>query len=83
MKYPKIVRMCKTVYYGPTDHHGSRIRATHMTTKKTATVPYDPALGQEDNHIAAAVKVLGGHPEFGTCVDGGGYIFGLDPRNLP
>jgi hypothetical protein len=77
----KNVRMCKTVYYGPTDSRDSRVRATHLTTKKSVTVPWDHALDAHENHEAAATALLGRAPVFYTSVDGGGYIFGVDPRN--
>lgn len=46
-----------TKYIGPTNTKGSRIRATradHSTGDVTVTVPYDHALGIDDNHRFAA-----------------------------
>ncbi len=77
----RIVRMCSTRYLGPTDHRGGRVKATHLTTRKSVTVSWDHALGIEENHAHAAAAVLGREPEFGTSVDGGGYVFGVDPAN--
>lgn len=78
---PKVVRMCETKYLGPTNHRGSRVRARHITTRRAATLSWDHALDVYENHAAAAELVLGRRPEFSTSVDGGGYIFGVDPRN--
>lgn len=78
---PRNVRMCKTVYYGPTESRGSRVRATHLTTKRVVTVPWDHALDGFDNHVVAATKLLGREPETYTSVAGGGHIFTVDPRN--
>lgn len=79
---PKVVRMCATKYLGPTDHRESRVRARHVTTRKVATVPWDDALDEFENHAAAAEKVLGARPHFSASVDGGGYLMGLDPAKL-
>lgn len=78
---PKVVRMCETKYLGPTNHRGSRVRARHITTRKTATVSWDHALDVFENHAVAAELVLGRRPEFSSSVDGGGFIMGCDPSN--
>jgi hypothetical protein len=44
-----------TRYIGPTNHRGSRIKAS--CERGNVTVAYDHAMGVEDNHRAAA-KVL-------------------------
>jgi hypothetical protein len=73
--------MCTTRYAGPTDTRGGRVIARHVTTGKRATVPWDHALGIEENHERAAAKVLGCMPAFSTSADGGGFIFGVDPSD--
>ena len=75
----RTLRMCATKYLGPTDHRGGRVKATHLTTRKSTTVPWDHALGAHDNHALAAAVLFGRPPEVCTSVDGGGYIFGVDP----
>ena len=79
---PKVVRMCETRYFGPTNHRGSRVRARHVTTRKSKTVPWDHALDAFENHANAAEAVLGGRPQFSASLDGGGYMFGLDPATV-
>ena len=79
---PKTLRMCETRYFGPTDHRGSRVRARHVTTRKSKTVPWDHALDAFENHANAAEAVLGGRPQFSASIDGGGYMFGLDPATV-
>jgi hypothetical protein len=76
------LRMCKTRYAGPTDTRGGRVIATHLTTGKRATTPWDHALGIEENHARAAINVLGGLPTHCTSVDGGGFVFGLEPGEV-
>lgn len=73
------VRMCSTRYAGPTDMRGSRVIATHVTTRERVTVPWDHALDPGANHAVAAARVLGREPEFMASIDGGGYLFGVDP----
>jgi hypothetical protein len=77
----RIVRICSTKYLGPTDTHGGRVKATHLTTRKSVTVPWDRALDIHDNHARAAERIFGRAPEFCTSVDGGGMLFGVDPAN--
>ena len=51
-----------TKYLGPTDHRGSRIKATHKRDSETmwqATVPWDHSLDAEANHQAAAEELVG------------------------
>ena len=79
----RTVRMCRTSYLGPTEHRQPRIRARHLATRKCATVSWNYALDAYENHAGAAERVLGRRPEFGTSVDGCGYIFGVDPKNDP
>jgi predicted RNA binding protein YcfA (HicA-like mRNA interferase family) len=77
----KTIRMCQTRYFGPTNTKGSRVQATHITTRRRVTVPWDHALDRLDNHIAAATKLFGATPDVCARVDGGGYIFGADPSS--
>jgi hypothetical protein len=79
----KVIRMCKTRYAGPTNSRGGRVIATHLTTGKRVTKPWDHALDVLDNHAYAAAHVLGRMPEVCTSIDGGGYVFGVDPANDP
>ncbi len=75
----KTMRVCETKYLGPKDHRGSRVKATHVTTRKSVTLEWDPALDSQGNHALAAQQVLGGEPHWYASVDGGGYLFGRDP----
>jgi hypothetical protein len=77
----KTVRMCATKYLGPTDTRGSRVKATHITTRKSVTVPWDHALDSFDNHATAAGLLFGRRPELSSSIDGGGYMFVVDPAN--
>jgi hypothetical protein len=43
-----------TKYLGPTNHRGSRVKATHTGDYTSVTLSYDYALNSEGNHIAAA-----------------------------
>lgn len=80
---PRVMRTCTTKYLGPTDTRGSRVRARHNATRKVATVSWDHAQDSFENHADAAARVLGRRPEWSSSVDGGGYIFGVDPANDP
>jgi len=51
-----------TRYLGPTNHRGSRIKATHKRDSEAtwqATVAWDHSLSAEANHQAAAEQLLG------------------------
>jgi hypothetical protein len=50
--------MIQTRYRGPTDTRASRVYATHLTTKRRVSVPWDHALDSLDNHLTAARKLL-------------------------
>jgi hypothetical protein len=76
-------RMCTTKYLGPTNSRGARVKATHCTTGRSATLAWDYALDSFDNHAAAAEPVLGRYPEISTATAGGGYIMGVDPHYDP
>lgn len=51
-----------TRYLGPTNHRGSRIKATHKRDSETTwqtTVDWDHSISAEANHQAAAQLLLG------------------------
>jgi hypothetical protein len=70
-----IQRFVTTVYRGPTDHRGSRVIVTNMTTKARITVPWDHALDASENHEAAARHMLGTGPLLSASVAGGGWVW--------
>jgi acetolactate synthase regulatory subunit len=50
-----------TRYLGPTDHRGSRIKATHKRDSETTeqiTISWDYKLNSQANHQAAAEQLL-------------------------
>lgn len=73
----KVFRMCETQYL---NGHG-RVRATHVTTLRSAEVAWDEHRSVEENHAAAAARVLGRAPEFQSSKSDGGFIFGVDPAD--
>lgn len=77
MSERKVYRMVETQYL---NGHG-RVRATHVTTCRSAEVAWDEHRSVEDNHAAAAERVLGRAPEFQSSKADGGFIFGVDPAN--
>ena len=77
---PKVVGMVATKYLGPTDSRVSRVKATNVNTGKKAYVPWDPALTEEDNHVAAAWKLMRCPPSHRSSVAGGGYMFAHERR---
>jgi len=79
---PRIVRMVETTYRTNAAGAGY-VTAKHLTTGKRARVSWDYELGEEENHIQAVVKLIGRRPELRSSVDGGGYIFAIDPANDP
>lgn len=67
-----------TKYLGPTNHRGSRVKATAQAG--SITVSWDHALSVEDNHKAAARALVtrwgwDGDWHGGATPDGGGYVF--------
>ncbi len=48
----------QTSYHGPTNHRGSRVKAT--CDAQTMWVPWDYSLGAEENHRAAAEQLARG-----------------------
>lgn len=65
-------------YHGPTDSRGSRISAA--ANGHRVVVPYDYALGAEENHAAAAIALCHKMKWRGELVSGGlgagaGYVF--------
>ena len=75
---PVAIRMCRVVFHGPGKRR-SRFTATHLTTRKRATVLCDDALDERQNAIAAATKLFGHAPHFIASESGGGYLMGCDP----
>ena len=75
----RVFRMCETRYLGPTNHRGSRVVAKHLTTGKRVTLPWQHELDTFTNHARTAEKCLGAVPTIVTSVDGGGYVFAVDP----
>jgi hypothetical protein len=68
----------ETKYLGPTNHRGSRVKATSQAG--SITVSWDDALDVNDNHRAAAkalAKKLGwpGHYAEGGKADGSGNVY--------
>lgn len=80
---------CMTRFLGPTDHRGSRVKATHVNTRRSVTLAWDHAVGPQENHERAARAVLRttlypapartaapyAGPLHYCSVDGGGYVF--------
>jgi len=48
------MQIITTKYLGPTNHRGSRVKATHTGNYTSVTLGYDHALDSEGNHLAAA-----------------------------
>lgn len=72
-----------TKFFGPTNHRGSRIKATAQAG--SVTVGYDHALNAEDNHLAAATALAAkygweGPLTAGAMPDGRGYAFVMSPN---
>tara|TARA_B100000579_G_C22518705_1_gene705122 strand:+ start:101 stop:394 length:294 start_codon:yes stop_codon:yes gene_type:complete len=68
----------ETKYYGPTNHRGSRIRATAQCGK--VWVSYDHGLNPQQNHAAAAKAFLlkwgwSGQWAGGANASQNGYVF--------
>jgi hypothetical protein len=67
----------KTKYLCPTDHKGSRIKAT-ASGGQTLTIPYDHALSSDDLHVKAALALaarLGWSGEYAAGRDDNGHVF--------
>jgi len=76
-----------TKYLGPTNHRGSRYKATHTGNYTSVTLSADYSLNAENNHTAAALALAeklgwegnytGGHTQDGMVFvsDDGGYCF--------
>lgn len=73
----KVMRMCETRWF----ERDEIVRAVHVTTRASVELAWDDRLGVEENHVAAAARVLGRAPEFQTSKADGGFIFGVDPAN--
>jgi hypothetical protein len=69
-----------TKYIGPTNHRGSRIKAT--CAARSLTVSYDDAMNSTDNHKLAAYKLaetMGWRADYrGGVLPDGGYCFVAD-----
>ncbi len=72
-KYP--LQAITTRYLGPTDHRGSRVKATAQAG--SITVGLDYALGQDENHHAAAEALA---KRYGWETDGWASGVGADGR---
>ena len=71
----RTARVCQTHFLAPTNTLGSRVVATHATTRRRVVLPWDHALGQLDNHTAAARELFGAEPAYCASVADGGYVF--------
>jgi hypothetical protein len=66
-----------TKYHGPTDHTGARIKAT-ASSGNSKTLPYNHALSNQDNHIAACKALADWWEWEGEWIGGQaktGYVF--------
>ena len=67
------MKIIKTKYLSPTNHHGARVKAT-IAGSLSVTIPWDYSLNETPNHTAA-VKAL--KDKYGlqwdTCNMGYGY----------
>lgn len=76
---PMTQRVCSVRYVGATNRTCSRIKATHLTTKVSVSIPFDTEISDRDNAEAVATKLFGRAPEFCASLDGGGWICGVNP----
>lgn len=65
---------CITKFLCPTDHRGSRVKATHCNTKRSVTLSWDHEFGAFGNHRRAAEELLQ-NARLNYCGHEGGYIF--------
>jgi hypothetical protein len=71
----------QTRFIGPTNLHGSRVKARALGTGHTATIEWDDAKNPRENHIDAAMYLANSHGwmEYGRWHMGdagqGGYVF--------
>lgn len=75
-----------TKFIGPTNTRGSRIKASASNGAGSVVVPWDHALGQDDNHDAAAMALAKKLSWEGSLIRGGGekgnvYVF-HDPSSI-
>lgn len=78
------IPMIRTRYAGPTDRSGSRVVATHVTSRKRKIVSWDHSLDVLENHEHAAKVLLGSIDRssgrlYHASEDGGGYLWALAP----
>lgn len=67
----------KTRYLCPTNHKGSRIKAT-ASNGESLTIPYDYAINEEAVHAKAALELaarLGWSAEYAAGAGDDGYVF--------
>lgn len=76
----------ETKYLGPTNHRGSRIKATAQAG--SVTVSYDDALGIDENHEKACRALMAKYGWSGGVVGGGSasgrgnvYVLYVDARD--
>lgn len=73
--------MCKTKWLPPTEKRGSRIKAIHLTTGRSITLPWDCNHHVLENHRRVAATLLGSDPDHYACHDRG-YIFTAIQRDI-
>ena len=68
-------RACVTKYLGPTYHRGARVKATHVNTRKSVTIPWSYKCDALTEHAQAAAQLLETSDLIACSIDGGGYVF--------
>lgn len=77
------MRVATTRYVSQTSTKPSRVSAKNVTTKKRCLMSWDHELNELENHTRVATEVLGRAPEWHCSVEGGGYLFGVNPASDP
>jgi hypothetical protein len=68
----KTMKIIKTKYLSPTNHHGARVKA--IAGKLSATIPWDYSLNGMPNHTAAVKALKDKHNlQWDTCNMGYGH----------
>lgn len=79
---PQPCRMIQTTYKGPTDYRVPRVIARNINTGTRVTVPWNHALDDWENHLAAAQALLKPEPSWRICsyssTKGGGFVFATE-----